>query len=336
MNLRPDQLAEVLEQQLHPVYLISGDEPLQVMESADRIRSQCRQQDFSEREVIDVDAKFDWQVLKDEANSMSLFASRRILDVRIPSAKPGREGGQVLKEYATNPPEDTVLLLTMGKLEQSQKKSAWFKALDKAGVVMQCWPIGPDRLPAWIKQRFQSRGMQPSSEVIDYVSQRVEGNLLAAAQEIDKLQLLVGTGKVDIDSVSEAVADSSRYSVFELADSALAGDQSRVIRILHGLHAEGIEPVIVTWALARELRMLAAVSTNKSAVDFALKQAGVWQNKLPMYRSCLSRHSTTKFKRLLQRCAKIDGISKGQQPGNVWDELQTVGYLLAASPGTRY
>ena len=329
MNVRPDQLAEVLEKQLHPVYLISGDEPLQVMEASDLVRARCRQQDYSEREVIDVDAHFDWQVLKDEASNLSLFASRRILDVRIPSAKPGREGGKALKEYAADPPEDTVLLLTMGKLESSQKNSAWFKALDKAGVVMQCWPVGPDRLPAWVRQRFQSRDMQPSADVIDYVCQHVEGNLLAAAQEIDKLQLLVGTGEVDIDSVSEAVADSSRYSVFELADSALAGDQSRVMRILHGLHAEGIEPVIVTWALARELRMLTAVSTSKGAVDFALKQAGVWQSKLPLYRACLSRHSTAKFKRLLQRCAKIDGISKGQQPGNVWDELQTVGYLLA-------
>ena len=148
MNIRPDQLADVLNRQLHPVYLISGDEPLQVMESSDRVRAACRQQDYTEREVFDVDASFDWQLLKDEANSLSLFSSRRILDVRIPSAKPGREGGQALKEYTVNPPEDTVLLITSGKLEAAQKKSAWFKALDQAGVVMQCWPVGPDRLPA--------------------------------------------------------------------------------------------------------------------------------------------------------------------------------------------
>jgi DNA polymerase-3 subunit delta len=329
MNVRPDQLAEVLNRQLHPVYMISGDEPLQVMESSDRVRTACRQQDYTEREVFDVDASFDWQLLKDEANSLSLFSSRRILDLRIPSAKPGREGGQALKEYAANPPEDTVLLITSGKLEAAQKKSAWFKALDQAGVVMQCWPIGPDRLPAWIKQRFQSRGMQASREVIDYVCQRVEGNLLAAAQEIDKLNLLVGPGVVDIDSVREAVADSSRFSVFELADSALAGDQVRVMRILHGLHAEGIEPILVTWSLAKDIRLLAAVSAKRDSADYALKQAGVWQNRLPLYKSCLARHSTDRFNRLLQRCAKIDGITKGQQQGNVWDELQTLGFLLA-------
>ena len=329
MNVRPDQLADILKRQLHPVYLISGDEPLQVMESSDSVRAACRQQDYAEREVFDVDVSFDWQLLRDEANSMSLFSSRRILDVRIPSGKPGREGGQALKEYAANPPDDTVLLITSGKLEAAQKKSAWFKALDQAGMVMQCWPVGPDRLPAWVKQRFHSRGMQASKEVVDYVCQRVEGNLLAAAQEIDKLNLLLGSGLVDIDSVREAVADSSRFSVFELADGALAGDQARVVRILHGLHAEGIEPILVTWSLAKDIRLLAAVSAKRDAADYVLKQSGVWQNRLPLYKSCLARHSTDRFNRMLQRCAKIDGITKGQQQGNVWDELQTLGYLLA-------
>jgi DNA polymerase-3 subunit delta len=329
MNVRPDQLADILDKRLHSVYLVSGDEPLQVMESSDRVRTACRRQDYTEREVFDVEANFDWQLLRDESNSLSLFSSRRILDVRIPSGKPGREGGQALKEYAASPPEDTVLLITSGKLEAAQKKCAWFRALDQVGVVMQCWPVGPDRLPAWVRQRFQSRGMQAGREVIDYVCQRVEGNLLAAAQEIDKLNLLVGPGAVDIDSVREAVADSSRFSVFELADSALAGDRARVVRILHGLHAEGIEPILVTWSLAKDIRLLAAVSANRDAADYALKQAGVWQNRLPLYKSCLARHSADRFRRMLQRCAKIDGITKGQQPGNVWDELQTLGYQLA-------
>ena len=328
MNVRPDQLPAVLEKELHTVYLISGDEPLQVMEATDRIRAACKQQGYDEREVFDVDAKFDWQQLKDEASSLSLFSSRRILDVRIPSGKPGRDGGQALKEFASNPPEDTILLITAGKLEASQKKSAWFKALDQAGLVMQCWPVGPDRLPAWVRQRFQSKSMRPDKAVIDYVCQRVEGNLLAASQEIDKLFLLVGPGVISIDQVQEAVADSSRFNVFELADSALAGDQARVIRILHGLQAEGIEPVLVTWALAKDVRLLAAVSENRNAADYVLKQAGVWQNRLPLYKSCLSRHSTKRLSRMLQRCAKIDEITKGQ-PGNVWDELQTLGYLLA-------
>jgi DNA polymerase-3 subunit delta len=329
MNVRPDQLAGTLKQKLHPLYMISGDEPLQVMETSDSVRAACRRHEYSEREVFDADASFDWQRFRDEANSLSLFASRRILDLRLPTGKPGRDGGQALKEYAANPPEDTVLLITAGKLEAAQKKSAWFKALDQAGVIVQCWPVGADGLPAWVRQRFQARSMEAGREVVDYVCQRVEGNLLAAAQEIDKLHLLVGPGAVDIEDVREAVADSSRFSVFELADSALAGDRTRVIRILHGLHAEGIEPVLVTWALAKDIRLLAAVSVNRDSVDYALKRAGVWQNRLSLYKACLSRHSTTRFNRLLQRCAQIDAITKGQQPGNVWDELQTLGYQLA-------
>jgi len=329
MNVRPDQLAGILKQKLHPVYMISGDEPLQLMETSDSVRAACRRHEYSEREVLDADAGFDWQRFRDEANSLSLFASRRILDLRLPTGKPGRDGGQALKDYVANPPEDTVLLITAGKLEAAQKKSAWFKALDQAGVIVQCWPVGADGLTAWVKQRFQARGMQAGREVVDYVCQRVEGNLLAAAQEIDKLHLLVGPGAVDIEDVREAVADSARFSVFELADSALAGDRTRVIRILHGLHAEGIEPVLVTWALAKDIRLLAAVSANRDAVDYALKRAGVWQNRLSLYKACLARHSTTRFNRLLQRCARIDAITKGQQPGNVWDELQTLGYQLA-------
>ena len=329
MNVRPDQLAGILQRELHPVYLISGDEPLQVMEACDRVRAACREQGHTEREVFDVDASFDWHRFRDESNSLSLFSSRRILELRLPSAKPGREGGQALKDYAQNLAEDTVLLISAGKLDGAQKKAAWFKALDRVGVSVQCWPIGPDRLPAWINQRFNSRGVQVSRAVVDYVCQRVEGNLLAAAQEIDKLALLVGPGAIDLDSVREAVADSSRYSVFELADNALAGERSRVIRILHGLHAEGIEPVLVTWALARDIRLLATVSPKRDSADYALKQAGVWQNRLPLFRACLARHTTERFHRMLQRCANIDAITKGQQPGNVWDELQTLGYTLA-------
>ena len=269
------------------------------------------------------------KMLREEASSLSLFASRRILELRMPSAKPGRDGGKVLKEYAADTPADTVLLITAGKLDASQKKAAWYRSLDQAGVVMQCWPVAADRLPAWVRQRFSSKGMQASKDVVDYVCQRVEGNLLAAAQEIDKLHLLVGPGAIDLDSVREAVADSSRFSVFELADSALAGNPARVIRILHGLRAEGIEPVLVTWALAKDIRLLAIAAANRGAADYTLKQAGVWQNRMPLYKSCLARHDAGGLKGMLQRCARIDGITKGQQAGNVWDELQALGYLLA-------
>jgi len=330
VNVRPDQLRAVLRKQLHPVYVVCGDEPLQVMEAADCIRRTAREQDYAEREVIQVDSNFDWQTLRDAAGSLSLFSSRRILDLRLPSFKPGRDGGQALKEYAASPPQDTLLLISGGRLESAQKNSAWFRALDRSGVVVQCWPVGPDRLPAWITQRFQSRGMQPQPDVVDYICQRVEGNLLAASQEIDKLLLLLGPGVVDLAGVREAVADSSRYTVFELADCALAGDRPRLIRILRGLRAEGIEPILVTWALAKDIRLLAGVSRQPESAAFALQQAGVWKNRLELFRNCLHRHSVHSLDRLLQHCARIDAITKGAQPGDVWDELLSLGSRLAA------
>lgn len=329
MNVRFDQLKATLSSRLHPVYFVSGDEPLQVMEATDLIRASCREQDYVEREIFNVDANFDWQVFSEAAASMSLFSSRRVLDVRLPSARPGKQGSQAIQQYLENLPEDTVLLITAGKLEKAAKNSAWFKALDKSGVSIQCWPVSQENLPSWVRQRFQSRAMQPDREVVDYVCQHVEGNLLAAAQEIDKLHLLLGPGSVEFDSVRAAITDNSRYSVFELSDTALLGDSSRVMKILNSLHAEGIEPVLVIWALAKEIRLLCHVSAEPTTAEYTLSRSGVWKNRMDLFRACLSRHTEKSFKLLLQRCARVDGISKGFEQGNAWDELRMLCFRLA-------
>jgi DNA polymerase-3 subunit delta len=333
MNVRFDQLKATLSSRLHPVYFVSGDEPLQVMEATDLIRVSCREQGFVEREVFDVDANFDWQLFNEAAASMSLFSTQRILDVRLPSARPGKQGSQAIQQYLDNPPNDTVLLITSGKLEKAAKNSAWFKAVDKCGVSIQCWPVNQENLPAWVRHRFQSRGMQPDKEVVDYVCQHVEGNLLAAAQEIDKLHLLIGpghnSGQISFKDVSEAVSDNSRYSVFELTDTALRGDQSRVMKIINNLHAEGIEPVLIIWALSKEIRLLRHVSAEPSTAEYTLSRSGVWKNRMDLFRACLSRHTEKSFKLLLQRCARIDGMSKGFEQGNTWDELRMLCFRLA-------
>ena len=329
MQLRPDQLEQALAKSLSPVYLVSGDEPLQAMEASDMIRSACRAQQYLEREVMDVDKNFDWQQFHDEASTMSLFAARRILDVRIPSGKPGREGSQAIKRYIDRPPEDTILLITSGKLDGASKKAAWFKAIDTTGVVIQCWPVGPDRLPVWVKQRFIANKMQPDKTVVDYVCQHVEGNLLAAAQEIDKLYLMLGPGKVSFDDVREAITENSRFNVFELVDNALQGERARVVRILQGLAAEGVEPIIINWALARDLRLLAQVADDPASAEFTLKRAGVWSNRISLHKACLGRHSTRSIQGLLRRCALIDRIIKGVSDGNAWDELRGLSFQLA-------
>lgn len=330
MNVRPDQLKSVLKKQLCPVYLVSGDEPLQAMETTDLIRSTCREQGYAEREIFEVDASFEWQDFNDEAASMSLFSSQRILDVRIPSGKFGKQGSQAIKQYLENPAEDTVVLITAGKLDKSAKNSAWFKAIDKKGMVIQCWPVDSSHLPAWVRQRFQQRGMNPDNEVVDYVCQNVEGNLLAAAQEIDKIYLFVGPGEITFENVSEAITENSRFSVFDLVDTALKGDAPRVIKILNSLDAEGVEPLALIWALAKEIRLLCLAAADPSSAEYLLGRSGVWSNRMPLFKACLSRHTEKSLRSLLQRCMKIEGVSKGFEEGNAWDELRMLSFLLTS------
>jgi DNA polymerase-3 subunit delta len=324
MNVRPDQLKSVIANRTYPVYMVSGDEPLQQMESLDLIRSYLRDNEFSEREVLDVDAQFDWQRLMDEAANMSLFATRRIVELRLPSAKPGRQGSQVLKDYLSRPPEDTVLVINAGKVDGNSKKSAWYKAVEQSGMIVQCWPVAADKLSSWLQQRFRARDMGADNEVLAYISQHVEGNLLAADQEIEKLYMLLGPGKISYADVAEAVTSQSRYSVFELVDMMLAGDTKRVIRIITGLKAEGVVPVVVNWALAKDIRLLAQASQDPSSAEFTLKRSGVWQSRIAMFGSCMSRHSPRSFQLMLKRCSYIDAVSKGMIDSNVWDDIESL------------
>ena len=331
MNVRPDQVRSVIDKTLYPVYMVSGDEPLQQMETLDAIRAFLRDQQFTEREVLDADAQFDWQRLIDEAANMSLFASRRIVELRLPTAKPGRQGGQIIKQYLEQPPEDTVLIINAGKLDASSKKSAWYSAVEQNGMVVQCWPILLEKLNAWLRQRFQARHMDADEDVLKYISLHVEGNLLAADQEIEKLFLLLGPGKISYTDVAEAITSQSRYNVFELTDRLLTGDTSRAIKIISGLKAEGVVPIVVNWALAKELRLLATAAGDINSAEFMLKRSGVWQNRIGLFRSCLGRHSVKAFQLMLKRCAYIDAVSKGMIDANVWDEILSLSTRLAGT-----
>jgi DNA polymerase-3 subunit delta len=336
MNVRPDQLQASISKTVYPVYLVSGDEPLQQMESLDVIRSFLREQEYTEREILDVDAQFDWYRLIEEAANMSLFASRRIVELRLPTAKPGRQGSQIIKEYLSRPPEDTVLIINAGKVDASAKKSAWYKSVEQNGLVVLCWPVPVEKLSLWLKQRFKNRGMEADNEVLAYISQHVEGNLLAADQEIEKLYLLLGPGKITYADVAEAVTSQSRYSVFELADMLLTGDTKRVVRIISGLKAEGIVPVVVNWALTKDIRLLvqaaqAQASQGMSSAEFLLKRSGVWQSRMNLFKACLARHSHRSLQMMLKRCAYLDAVSKGVIDANVWDEIETLCVRLAGA-----
>ena len=331
MKVRPDQLPQQLAKGLQSIYFISGDEPLQVMEAADAVRAAARQQGFSEREVMDVDNSFDWNLLLDAGNSMSLFAEQRILELRMPTGKPGKQGSQALLEYAERPADDAVLIITSGKLEGSAKNTKWFKTLDQAGMVIQCWPVVPHELPRWIERRLAVKGMQADADAITLIVERIEGNLLAASQEVDKLFLLYGASRISLEQVTAAVADSARYSIYDLVDSALQGDLSRTSRIVGGLKSEGIEPVLALWALSREVRMLTGIAESNMSQDAAMAKARVWDNRKALVRKALSRHGVNRWHSFLKRCARIDKVIKGIEPGRAWDELLSLSTQIARS-----
>jgi len=335
MQLKPEQLDAHLRKQLAPIYFISGDEPLRVMEAADAVRAAARRQGYDERDVLMVQAGFDWDSLMSEAGNLSLFSQRRVIDLRLPGGKPGADGSKALRAYAESPPDDTLLLVTAGKLEPSARKGKWVQALDKAGVVVFVWPLKGQEFNAWVAQRMRQRGLQPTAEAVTLLADRVEGNLLACMQEIEKLYLLQGEGEVDAGAILALVADNARYDVFGLVDSALAGEAARSIRMLQGLRAEGIVPQIVLWALSREIRQLAAMTAvlaSGQPVQAVLTRYRIWPaERKSMVAAALQRLSVTQCNALLQHCARVDRVSKGQAAGNAWDELLQLTLNLAGN-----
>ena len=331
MRLRPDQLAAHLRKGLARLYLVFGEEPLQALEASDAIRAAARERDH-ERECLAVEAGFDWSTLRQRASSPSLFAERRLIELRMGNAKPGDAGAQALAAYAARPPEDVALLITAGKLDWNTQKSRWFAALDEAGVVVAALPVEPRQLPGWIERRLRSRGLDPAPEAVALLAERVEGNLLAAAQEIEKLALLADERALSAEAVLAAVGDSARYSIYDFVDAALLGQPERVARTLGGLRDEGVEPVLVNWALHQEIRRLAMLAFARSqgqALESALAEQKVWEKRKPLLRQALQRLTLADCRCLLRACAGTDRTIKGAEAGSPWDALLANGLRLA-------
>lgn len=336
MRVYPDRLEQQLAGELAPVYVISGDEPLQLGECADAIRRAARDSGYSTREVLEVGSGFDWQQLAAEAAAFSLFADKKIIDLRINGGKPGADGSRALTAYCDDLPPDTLLLITLPKLDRSQQNSKWFKALDGVGITIQVWPIEAARLPAWIDRRLREAGIQPSRDAVRMLADRVEGNLLAARQEIDKLLLLHGRGPLDAEQLAAAVADSARYDVFELVDTALRGDAARTLHILDGLRAEGIAPSLVLWALHREARTMAQISADVAkglSPEHAISRAKVFNKRTGLVRQAIGQLRTAQWLALLEQCLCADRAIKGLTPGPPWIMLEQIALTMG---GTRH
>ncbi len=331
MKIKPEQLVNQLKKGLAPLYIISGDEPLLVQEASDLVRKYAREAGCHERIVMTVEKGFDWHSLSLESGGMSLFAEKRLLELRLPTGKPGDAGGKALRAYAEGPASDDVLLIVAGKIDTKSQQTKWYKTLEGVGVAVPIWPMEVSQLPAWIKQRMKANKMRPTGDAAQVLAERVEGNLLACAQEIDKLFLIHGAAEIDADMIVDAVANSARFDIFGLVDTALSGNGERVARMMSGLRSEGVEPVLVLWALAREIRTLSSMSfevSHGTSPDQVMRNQRVWEKRKPLIKKGL-RRSPRQWWYLLHRAGQIDRMIKGQATGNVWDELLQLGLMMA-------
>lgn len=324
MRLKVDQLGATLQKGLAPVYLVSGDEPLQLGEAADDIRQAARLGGYTTREVISIDNGSEWHRLTAEAESLSIFSDKKLIDLRLPSGKPGVEGGKLLSEYCRNLPDDTLLLISAGKLENATLKSQWFQALDNVGVFVQVWPLQGSELAQWLQRRGERKGMRFEVDAVKSLAARIEGNLLAAAQEIEKLYILHGQSRITKAMIEDDVADSARFDVFKLMDALLAGKLNRAVKILEGLRSEGIAAPVVLWAVSREARNLLNIVTDLKQgghQDGVFKKYQIWDKRKPLVQDALIRLKSKDLQKILQISATADQQIKGQLPGDGWESL---------------
>lgn len=339
MRLRPDQLSSHLQRSnIAPIYFVSGDEPLQKLECIDQIRMSARAQGYDERLVFNVDKSFDWNSINDASANLSLFSSRRIIELRMASPKPGKEGGRVLLEYAEQLNEDNLLIISSDKLDKSAQSNKWVKAVEKVGALIQVWPVNPAQLPGWIQNRLQSKQKRITLDAARLIALRVEGNLLAAQQEIDKLILLIDKDDIDAEDVIAAVADSSRYDVFDLIESAFLGNTSRTLHMLQGLRNEGTEPMALFGAWMWEFRRLCSIAHQHEAganLEGLFKSYRIWDQKKRPMNAVLQRHSGKSFDQLLKFCATIDRTLKSSRRDQAWDQFNALLLAIAGINTTK-
>ena len=335
MKLRAEQLSQNLTKSCSPIYIISGDEALLVQECCDTIRTYCQDNGFADREIMHVESGFDWQDLLVSANSMSLFAEKKLIELRLPTGKPGDAGGKALIEYAENASPDNLLLIICNKLDSSTQRTKWFKTVEAKGVSIQVWPIDSKQLPQWIGSRLKQAGLKADPAAIQLLTERVEGNLLAAVQEIEKLKLYSDDGTINADIVAEAVANNARYDIFNMVDRAISGDATTSLKMLRGLRSEGTEAPIVLWALSREIRSLChcAIQLEQgNGIERILQNQRVWDKRKPLFKTALKRLRAKHLQQMLRLSVRIDHSIKGVDPANTWDTLEKLTLALAGKP----
>jgi len=336
VELKPDRIAAQLEREpLRPAYLVAGAEPLLVLEAADAIRAKARADGCTEREVFEVDDRgFDWDQVSASFQTMGLFSQLRLIDLRLPTGKPGKDGAEVIAAFCADPPADTILLVTANEWSKSHA-GKWSEAIARIGHIAIAWPVKPHEWSEWIERRLRLRGVQAERGAVEHLAGRTEGNLLAAAQEIDKLALLVDPGEVlSVGRMDALVADAARFDVFRLVDAALVGQPAQVARMLATLRAEGLAVPALLGMVVMELQRLAALSRVQARggnLMAEFKAQRVWDSKQAVYKRALGRHAAGHWDALLAEIGRVDRASKGRAPGDPWQLLERV-LLAVAEP----
>ena len=328
MQLRIDALDAHVAKPLAQLYVITSDEHLLALEAADKIRAAARRQGYTERDVLSVERSFKWGELLAANQELSLFGDKKMIELRIPTGKPGKDGGAALQSYAKNLSPDNLTLITLPKLDWATQKAAWVASLQQAAVYIDIPNVERAQLPAWIGQRLAAQGQSAERASIDFIAERVEGNLLAAHQEIQKLGLLHEPGKLSYEQVQDAVLNVARYDVFKLSEAMLAGDPARLVRMLEGLKGEGEALPLVLWAVSEEIRTLLKLKAGMAQgrpLGALMKEMRIWGPRERMMEPALRRVSLPLLEKALQEAAQVDKMIKGlrakSHAGDAWDAL---------------
>ncbi len=329
MAIKAEQLSGALKQSPRSI-LLTGEEPLLMLEAQDTVRSSLKQSGFIERSVYEVTRNFDFNQLTAEADNLSLFAERKLIELRFDKL-PDKAQQEALKSLLESRDDDTCYLVSCPKMDKRKLSAKWVKAFEAQGIVVQIWPIPSYQLPRWLEQRAKKVGLILTPDAIQLLADRSEGNLLAAKQDLDKLVLLADAQSIGVEQVLDAVANNARYNIFELIDTALSGNAAKVARMLDQIRSEGVVPVIIVATLYREVRQLMKMSeqvnAGKSVAD-VVREYRVWSSRTRLVSQALNRLPVKVWQRLVGRCAHLDKLSKGQTSGNVWDELMTCLLLM--------
>lgn len=331
MKLRGEQLDGTLKRSLATLWLVSGDEPLLTDEAAAQIRAAARAQGYAERQSWQAETHFNWREWLAGFDSLSLFSSRRLVEMRLPTGKPGIEGGKTLEAWAANPPADTILLITAPKLDKATLSTKWATAVERAGVLVQTAPPPIERLPDWIAERLARHALKADRDTLSWLAARVEGNLLAAHQEIEKLSLLAPPGLLALETVRAAVTDVARYDVSDLSETFLKGDVARFCRVLDGLRNEGEALVLVLTVLGKEIRTLYRIHAGLARgqrLPALMQSAGVWDSKQALVEHALKRAGPNKLAWAMRALSRLDRAAKGLLREDTWDELKQLGLVL--------